>query len=70
MFGSLYDQECVCAECSRKQGKRTYEQWLKIPKVDYSILTDWRYMLHGEEYLKSKTNQKQQEVQPEQEVAK
>jgi len=47
MFGSLYDQKCVCAECARAQGKRGLEKYEKIEKVDYSNLLKWKFWVYG-----------------------
>ena len=30
--------KCLCSECGRKNGEKTYEKWLEIEKPDYSIL--------------------------------
>jgi lathosterol oxidase len=38
LFGSVYDQECVCARHERERGKRTREIWNTIHIPDYSVL--------------------------------
>jgi len=40
MFGSMYPESkgCFCAECARKNGERTREEFAKIQVPDYSIL--------------------------------
>jgi lathosterol oxidase len=43
MFGSLYEEKCVCAECARKEGKRGVEKWNKVKKIDYSPLLSWKF---------------------------
>lgn len=48
MFGSLYDQKCVCAECARKEGKREMDKWEKVEKIDYSNLLNWKFWVHGD----------------------
>jgi len=48
MFDSLYDKKCVCAECARKEGKRSHEKYLTIVKPDYSDLLNWRFWIKGE----------------------
>jgi len=41
LFGCVYPQkkECICAECARKAGERTLEEYQKIVIPDYGILT-------------------------------
>merc|ERR1712086_91940 len=57
MFGSMYDKKCVCAECARKEGKRTFEAWEKIEKPDYSVLLDYRFWRYGDDFNKNIANE-------------
>jgi Delta7-sterol 5-desaturase len=40
LFGSIYNDTCICAECEKKAGRRTKKQFEEIIKTkpDYSIL--------------------------------
>jgi len=40
VFGTLYPEskECFCAECARKKGERTLDEYSKVQVPDYSIL--------------------------------
>jgi len=53
MFGSLYDGECSCAECERKQGKRTVEAWNKIEIPDYGVLLNVRFWLNPDKFMEN-----------------
>jgi len=54
LFGSLYDQKCVCAECDRKAGNRTVEQFEKIKIPDYSCLLNWKFWVDPEPFIEKK----------------
>jgi len=47
MFGSLYEDKCVCSLCERAEGKRSLERYNKIKKVDYSDLLSLRFWMKG-----------------------
>jgi len=40
LFGTIYPEskECFCAECARKKGERTLDEYSKVEVPDYSIL--------------------------------
>jgi lathosterol oxidase len=38
LFGSVYDQECVCAKCEHGRGNRSRMLWAKVDKPDYSVM--------------------------------
>lgn len=47
LFESIYpDEKCFCVKCQFKQGKRTFEHYLNIPKPDYSPLLNLHFWIN------------------------
>uniref|UniRef100_A0A6B2LD44 Fatty acid hydroxylase domain-containing protein n=1 Tax=Arcella intermedia TaxID=1963864 RepID=A0A6B2LD44_9EUKA len=46
LAGSLYDKDCFCAKCEREAGKRSFEDWKKLEKPDYSVLLQPKFWLN------------------------
>jgi lathosterol oxidase len=47
LFGSIYPNEkCFCVKCQYKQGKRTFQHYQNIEKIDYSLLLNWRFWIN------------------------
>ena len=38
LFGSTYDQECLCSKCACERGERSLEAFEKVVVPDYSVL--------------------------------
>lgn len=54
MFGSFYDQKCICCRCEKAAGKRTIEIWNTIEKPDYSVLLNWEFWKDPEAFEKNR----------------